>query len=147
MPVEWKPGDRVDMTPPGGRMTIGTVVDVDDAGVTVLALGAACYVPTGPLRDAIQPLKEQALSYARRGARSDVYVYLHAGGHLACSGCDLGQVEHYTTADMVAHLEAHRAAGHTVPDDTIAGLLADAAENDLFIEGVDIIDDAEGWHG
>jgi hypothetical protein len=38
-----------------------------------------------------------------------------------------------TTAGMIAHLEAHRAAGHVVPDSCIAELLADAAENDAIL--------------
>lgn len=81
------------------------------------------------------------MSYARLSDKSDLYVYLSAGGWLECCGCTLGQTlnypdgrpEHYVTrktAEMVAHLEAHRAAGHLVPEGLEARLLADAAEND-----------------
>ena len=98
------------------------------------------------------------MSYARFGCDdSDVYVFLHVSGFLYCCGCilqerewiedetrpviggDFGcvgeivQTEFADTASMIAHLKAHRAAGHTVSQDTIDDLLADAEENDAWI--------------
>jgi hypothetical protein len=96
------------------------------------------------------------VSYARFGwDDSDVYVFCSREA-LECCGCILQQREAVdapgsilgwylreagehieqrftTTAGMIAHLEAHRAAGHVVPDDCISDLLADAAENDAAL--------------
>lgn len=75
------------------------------------------------------------MSYARLSDRSDLYVYLNVGGWLECCWCSLvsensGRYVTRKTAEMVAHVEAHRVAGHKVPKDLEARLLADAAEND-----------------
>lgn len=77
------------------------------------------------------------MSYARFGwDGSDVYVYLDVAGHLACCGCALGSPVHRSTADMLAHLDAHRSAGHRVPEACIEQLKADAEENDTWIAGL-----------
>jgi len=71
-------------------------------------------------------------AYARFGADSDVYVY-STGRELTCLTCILGpgfSFDTKTTAAMFAHLEGHRAAGHNVPDDAIADLLARQQQND-----------------
>lgn len=74
------------------------------------------------------------MSYARFGWNgSDVYVFVDVGGFLACCACSLGQPSHGSTADMLAHLDAHKAAGHTVPADCIEGLKAEAEDNDRWI--------------
>lgn len=96
------------------------------------------------------------MSYARFGwDGSDVYVF-RSKRALECCGCLLQQREYVdapaslfgfhirelgehieqeftTTAGMLAHLEAHRAAGHVVPADCISELLADAAANDAIL--------------
>lgn len=76
------------------------------------------------------------MSYARFGAGgSDVYVYADTCGYINCCGCwlyDKG-FQAFTTDEMIAHLNEHRAAGHTVLDDTYEGLRADAQENDEWI--------------
>lgn len=62
---------------------------------------------------------------------SDVYMYEHVGGFLACQECGLGgSVDHEpgntipfvklpTWLDAVEHLKKHMAAGHAVPVDAI----------------------------
>lgn len=73
------------------------------------------------------------MSYVRWSEQSDVYVFL-ADGHLECCGCDLGdEWAFYSTDDMLAHLRAHQAAGHTVPQYAFDGLGADRADNDAEI--------------
>lgn len=98
------------------------------------------------------------MSYARFGwGGSDVYVFMHVDGYLTCCGCCLqdrvwvddpeypifeGYLEEtgehvettfHNTEEMVAHLQIHREAGHTVPDGIEDELRADDAEN--FKEG------------
>ena len=67
---------------------------------------------------------------------SDLYVYLDCGGWLSCCGCKLGNGSFaaYRTADMVAHVEEHKRAGHVVRAGVIPALLADAKENDAWIK-------------
>ena len=70
------------------------------------------------------------MAYARF-IDSDVYVFASAYGPLECCGCSLGgEWDFWTTAEMLAHLDKHRAAGPSVPDDCIEALKAEAAEND-----------------
>lgn len=69
---------------------------------------------------------------------SDLYVYLDCGGYLLCCGCPLGNsFRAYRTADMVAHVEEHKRAGHVVREDLLPALLADAAENDKWMREYD----------
>lgn len=66
---------------------------------------------------------------------SDLYVYLDCGGYLLCCGCPLGNsFRAYRTADMVAHVEEHKRAGHVVRASLIPDLMADAEENDAWIK-------------
>jgi hypothetical protein len=84
------------------------------------------------------------MSYARFGwDDSDVYVYLDVDGYLTCCSCRLMPerpsgfhewFKAYNTAAMVAHLDQHRAAGHTVPAATYTELRNEAAENDAWID-------------
>lgn len=77
------------------------------------------------------------MSYARFGAGgSDVYVYADCGGYINCCGCCLYSdgFRAYSTDEMIAHLNEHRDAGHTVLDDTYGGLRDDAQENDEWIK-------------
>lgn len=76
------------------------------------------------------------MSYARFGwGNSDVYVYADVNGYLCCCACRLQEEwRHFSTDDMLAHLNAHRAEGHTVPQDCIDDLAEDRAENDLWIK-------------
>jgi hypothetical protein len=74
------------------------------------------------------------MSYARFAAESDVYVFLAVGGHLECCGCALGGEEcFYSTAEMLAHLDAHRVVGHDVPDYCTDRLRENQKQNDAFI--------------
>ena len=84
------------------------------------------------------------MSYARFGD-GDVYVYLSTDGRLECVMCALGdvcvfcdrvgarcpsvQASFDSTDGMIAHLAAHRAAGHSVPDGIEDALRADDATN------------------
>ena len=78
------------------------------------------------------------MSYCRFGPDSDVYIYVvhwATGGqrYLACSGCKLAA--HWTLpvtfwlrpGEMLAHLQAHRDAGHQVPEMAVVRLKAEAA--------------------
>lgn len=82
------------------------------------------------------------MSYVRFGVdESSVYVYLDVSGYLRCQhaptlrpsklGGDDGIAT--VTADMVAHLRAHVAAGDHVPDGVIEHLEQDAAKNDAWM--------------
>jgi hypothetical protein len=82
------------------------------------------------------------MSYARFGPNSDVYVYADVGGYLNCCGCILSNNRTApsafdTTAEMLEHLEQHKAAGHQVPDYCISGLKEDAEENDKWLANYD----------
>lgn len=69
---------------------------------------------------------------------SDLYVYLDRGGYLLCCGCKLEiNFAADRTADMVAHVEEHKRAGHVVREDLLPALLADAAENDKWMREYD----------
>ena len=70
---------------------------------------------------------------------SDLYVYLDCGGYLNCCGCTLGKFSFraYCTADMVAHVEEHKRAGHVVRESLIPDLMADAEENDKWMREYD----------
>ena len=88
------------------------------------------------------------MSYARFGwDGSDVYVF-RSTLQMECCGCWLrkrGEVAYFsTTAEILAHLDEHSAAGHTVCDDTLAELQADAEENDASIAAALIQAAAEG---
>jgi hypothetical protein len=77
------------------------------------------------------------MSYARFGTDgSDVYVFGASNG-LECCGCLLGRDTapwtYYgglTTDEMIAHLQLHRDAGHTVPTDLVPLLEWARADND-----------------
>ena len=76
------------------------------------------------------------MSYARFGRDSDVYVFLHVNGFFECCGCVFGgEAGRYltSTADVIKHLEQHKAKGHKVPDDAILDLQKEAEENDAWI--------------
>lgn len=92
------------------------------------------------------------MSYARFGwDSSDVYIF-RSDSFLECCGCVLQDREWIDVPDsplggylrpagkeirtkfdstkgMVEHLDEHRRAGHTVPDDVVPALWADDAEN------------------
>jgi hypothetical protein len=86
------------------------------------------------------------MSYARL-SHCDVYVFLSVGGHLKCCMCSLGpDITATKTDDMVAHLDAHRAAGHDVPDDTYTSLREDQKVNDRWMRLVaDGVDEDAAW--
>lgn len=76
------------------------------------------------------------MSYCRFGEGSDVYVYTD-GAHIYCCGCRLGEVRDaegdgvdasfVTPAEMLAHLERHRAVGDMVPQHAMDRLVREAA--------------------
>lgn len=69
------------------------------------------------------------MSYARF-SYADVYVFMSTSGYLDCCGCILDDVAQFdNTADMIIHLDEHRAAGHNVPEGIDARLWADDHEN------------------
>lgn len=78
------------------------------------------------------------MSYALFGVNgSHVYVFLNSDGHLECCGCRLRSRSDtvftlYETVDgMIAHLQAHEAAGHCVPGETYEALRADRENGEL----------------
>jgi hypothetical protein len=81
------------------------------------------------------------MAYARFSEESDVYVFLSTHGALECCGCVFTKSapvedkrwDYESTADMIAHLEAHRSAGHLVPEYCFEGLEEDSESNDAFI--------------
>lgn len=55
---------------------------------------------------------------------SDVYVFEHTSGGIACCMCDLsesafGEFRCATATEMVRHLRAHVAAGHHLPSELL----------------------------
>lgn len=82
------------------------------------------------------------MSYARFSSESDVYVYLDVSGYLCCCGCSLSEQWSYGTTDaLLAHLDAHKAAGHEVPDYCIERLKDERAENDSWIASIGKVED------
>lgn len=62
------------------------------------------------------------MAYARF-SDCDVYVFLSVSGHLECCMCSLGpDLLAPNTAEMLAHLQRHREAGHDVPDEVFEEL-------------------------
>jgi hypothetical protein len=70
------------------------------------------------------------MAYAHRSPHSDVHVIETDAGY-ECLSCDLAQggrtVVVPTIAEMIAHLETHRRAGHLVPDEAFTWLREDAS--------------------
>lgn len=65
------------------------------------------------------------MSYSRWGSDSDLYLFAHSAGYVACMGCLLTETDDdldapvarlHTPEDVVAHLERHREAGHRFED-------------------------------
>lgn len=59
------------------------------------------------------------MAYIRFGTEgSEVYVFPHVGGWYECCGCGMnpGSFRCDTVAEMIGHLEEHRAAGYVVPE-------------------------------
>lgn len=73
---------------------------------------------------------EVTVAFCRFGATSDVYVFEADDDRFICCRCALREQGDTTTPDqagMIAHLLAHRAAGHRVPEDALDTLRAEAA--------------------
>lgn len=68
------------------------------------------------------------MSYSRF-SEADVYVFPTTSGDLECCGCWLpdvkGSFQTRSIDAMAEHLEAHRQAGHDVPDWVMDGIRAD----------------------
>ncbi len=62
--------------------------------------------------------------------KSDVYVFEDVYGGIRCCGCRLDNeaTRFDTYSEMIAHLEKHIEAGHTVPDHVIPALKEVIAE-------------------
>lgn len=78
------------------------------------------------------------MSYARKSF-CDVYVFLSVGAQLECCMCDLPGPSTFvatSTDAMLAHLDAHRAVGHDVPDETYGRLREDQRVNDRWMSFV-----------
>ena len=61
------------------------------------------------------------MAYVRWSDDSALYIYAHYQGFVACCGClliDDEESDFRTTSlvEMLAHVQAHRNAGHRVPD-------------------------------
>jgi hypothetical protein len=72
------------------------------------------------------------MAYARFGRRSDVYVSEDSLRFLCCMPCDLSDTRETRTnsrGEMIEHLEAHRRAGHQVPNAAIEELKAKIAKS------------------
>ena len=73
------------------------------------------------------------MAYARWGCDgSDVYVFMDVSGGFTCCGCDLvsePRSNFATKGEMVEHLLAHRAAGHTVPEYAIENIRNETEED------------------
>lgn len=71
------------------------------------------------------------MSFARFGPHSDVYVYGSVHGGVVCCGCMLGyhgdEATFHGPNGVMDHLAEHERAGHVVPPDTIANMMADDA--------------------
>lgn len=73
------------------------------------------------------------MSYCRF-LEGDVYVFMSVGGWLECCACSLSpetsfSVQCDSTQSMLDHLDAHRAAGHYIPDHVYDDLKADDSVN------------------
>lgn len=58
------------------------------------------------------------MSYCRLSDYSDVYLYPDVDGGVMCCFCRLNDAERirlWTLEDTLAHIHAHREAGHKVP--------------------------------
>jgi len=83
------------------------------------------------------------MSYVRRGADSDVYVYVGRDGSdnviLVCSDCSLQECcETFSCAtelEMIVHLGAHRLVGELVPQEALVELARDARRPESVKEG------------
>jgi len=74
------------------------------------------------------------MSYARRDATSDVYVFSGDGGEIIdCCHCALGPDFRGTRAELLKHLGAHLQAGHKVPSYLFERLEREA-EDDLICQ-------------
>lgn len=70
------------------------------------------------------------MSYARMSSDSDVYVYRTGDDdHICCHWCSLTDHGRWDgkRAEAVAHLEAHAAAGHKVPEHALERLREEIA--------------------
>lgn len=82
------------------------------------------------------------MSYARFGPDSDVYAFPSSGGSYVCSGCYRGRqpgtsVWFETAAELLGHLEMHRAMGDKVPDYALDRLSREIHEEALAEEKPD----------
>lgn len=88
------------------------------------------------------------MSYARFGTDSDVYVYDHVDGWLACTICRLNPLgpgrmfpddfqAFNSTQEMLDHLAVHIKAGHKVPPSTLSKLIDARDETDHWLEAGD----------
>jgi predicted small metal-binding protein len=72
------------------------------------------------------------MAYARFGSHGDVYVHEDVRGFLCCMRCNFSDARETRTksrGEMIEHLEAHRRAGHKVPDDAIEELRAEITKS------------------
>jgi hypothetical protein len=87
------------------------------------------------------------MSYARFGEDSNVYVFLSCSALECCSCRPDGPHLTFSTAEMIAHLDEHRAAGDKVPDYCYEGLREDERENDhhLGVTAPSFVDLDAAW--
>ena len=71
------------------------------------------------------------MSYCRFSEDSDVYLYPHVYGNYQCCACKLGEMDILLTLEEVLkHLQAHRNAGHKVPEYAFERVEAEIKELD-----------------
>lgn len=77
------------------------------------------------------------MSRARFGPGSGLYLYDDVGGYVCCCMCALvgGSVTLRSVDEALAHVAAHRAAGHDVPPYVEEELEAERAELTAWLDG------------
>jgi hypothetical protein len=83
------------------------------------------------------------MSYARMSDDSDVYIFEHAEGFIQCCGCSIIEPDDYeivgfanlnTAREALAHLDAHVALGHKVPQKAFERIREEHENLDAQIE-------------
>lgn len=77
------------------------------------------------------------MSFARMSDESDVYLYYSVYDKWTCCGCllrDRRNAEYDTPQELIAHVEAHRAAGHKVPAGVEGRIIEGAKRRELWAQ-------------
>ena len=83
-----------------------------------------------------QSKEKYDMAYARF-LEGDVYIFYNVSGGYTCCACLLKAREPFWSTDaIIEHIQAHVAAGHSVPPDTVQCIEYDRAENDAHATAV-----------